>query len=188
MEKSKVDPRILRTRRLLIDSFMKVVQLKDFKDITIKDITDEATVNRATFYAHFVDKYDLQDAVLSENILKNIQEKLNCHDQLDEESITKIFLSVTEFQNDLRTQCKKSYESFSTMIENKIIKELETVFHSLLLKQDLKIEKEALKIGAVMLSWGIYGACVDWHHNSSLPAEKYIKMAMPYLLNAMTYR
>jgi hypothetical protein len=65
---------------------------------------------------------------------------------------------------------------------------LETVFYSLLLNQNLKSEKEALKIGAVLLSWGIYGACVDWHHNSSLSAEEYIEIAMPYLLNGMTFR
>ena len=185
MDISKIDPRILRTRRLLVDSFITVAQLKDFKDITIKDITDEATVNRATFYAHFVDKYDLLDAVLSENILKNIKEMLSCHDYLSEATIIKIFLAVTKFQRDLSTQCKKSYESFSTMIEHKIKKELEGVFFSLLIKRYPQREKEVLKIGAVLLSWGIYGACVDWQHNSSLPAEEYIKIAMPYFLNGM---
>ncbi|MBK5480848.1 TetR/AcrR family transcriptional regulator [Peribacillus sp. TH16] len=61
----KIDPRVLRTRRLLIASFITVAQVKEFKDITIKEITDEATVNRATFYVHFIDKYDLLDAVIS---------------------------------------------------------------------------------------------------------------------------
>ncbi|MGG0287443.1 TetR/AcrR family transcriptional regulator [Peribacillus butanolivorans] len=66
MEITKVDPRVLRTRRLLIASFfISVAKVKEFKDITIKEITDEATVNRATFYAHFIDKYDLLDAVIS---------------------------------------------------------------------------------------------------------------------------
>jgi AcrR family transcriptional regulator len=182
---TKVDPRILRTRRLLIDSFITVAQVKNFKDITIKDITDEATVNRATFYAHFVDKYALLDAVISENILKNMQEKLNCHDTLNEDTIIKIFLAVTKFQTDLSTQCRKSYESFSAIIEQKIKKELETVFYSLLLKRNLQRETEAIKIGAVMLSWGIYGASVDWQHTSTLSAEQYIKKAMPYILNGM---
>ncbi|MFI8496419.1 TetR/AcrR family transcriptional regulator [Peribacillus butanolivorans] len=70
-EITKVDPRVLRTRRLLIASFITVAQVKEFKDITIKEITDEATVNRATFYAHFIDKYDLLDAVISEKNSKN---------------------------------------------------------------------------------------------------------------------
>jgi AcrR family transcriptional regulator len=187
MEGSKVDPRIMRTRRLLIEAFIRLAPIKSFKDITIKDITDEAEVNRATFYAHFVDKYDLQEAVLSENILKNIHEKLSCHDQLNEQTIIKIFLAVTKFQSDLRSQCKKNYESFSTVIENKIKKELEQVFYSLLLKQNNKRENESIKVGAVLLSWGIYGACMDWQHNSSLSAEEYMKIAIPYLLSGMKF-
>ncbi|WP_256873821.1 hypothetical protein [Paenibacillus kribbensis] len=50
MDDMKVDPRIKRTKKLLIESFIKIGQKKDFKNITIKDITEEATVNRATFY------------------------------------------------------------------------------------------------------------------------------------------
>lgn len=185
MEITKVDSRVLRTRRLLIASFITVAQVKEFKEITIKEITDEATVNRAKFYAHFIDKYDLLDAVISEKIVKSIQEKLNSHDTLSEDTIIKIFLAVTNFQTELSTQCRKSYESISAIIEQKIKKELETVFYALLLKRNLPMEKEALRIGAVMLSWGIYGASVDWQDNSSISAEQYIKIAMPYLLNGM---
>ncbi|MGW6301171.1 hypothetical protein [Peribacillus butanolivorans] len=36
MEITKVDPRVLRTRRLLIASFITVTQVKEFKDITIQ--------------------------------------------------------------------------------------------------------------------------------------------------------
>ncbi|MFD4932411.1 TetR/AcrR family transcriptional regulator [Peribacillus butanolivorans] len=186
MEITMVDPRVLRTRRLLIASFITVAQVKELKDITIKEITDEATVNRATFYAHFIDKYDLLDAVISK-IVKSIQEKLNSHDTLNEDTIIKIFLAVTNFQIELSTQCRKSYESISAIIEQKIKKELETVFYALLLKRILPKEKEALRIGAVMLSWGIYGASVDWQDNSSISAEQYIKIAMPYLLNGMAF-
>ncbi|MEK4535857.1 TetR/AcrR family transcriptional regulator [Peribacillus sp. FSL K6-1552] len=185
MEITKVDPRVLRTRRLLIASFITVAQVKEFKDITIKEITDDATVNRATFNAHFIDKYDLLDAVISEKIVKSIQEKLNSHDTLNEDTIIKIFLAVTNFQTELSTQCRKIYESISEIIEQKIKKELETVFYALLLKRNLPKEKEALRIGAVMLSWCIYGASVDWQDNSSISAEQYIKIAMPYLLNGM---
>ena len=44
------------------------------------------------------------------------------------------------------------------------------------------LDSEALKIGAAVLSWGIYGASVDWRNNSSLPAEQYIKAALPFIV------
>lgn len=58
MEK-QIDPRVLRTLELLMDGFIELAMKKDLNDITIKDITSAATVNRATFYNHFYDKYDL---------------------------------------------------------------------------------------------------------------------------------
>lgn len=48
MEK-QIDPRILRTRKLIMDAFIELTKKTDFNDITIGDITSAATVNRATF-------------------------------------------------------------------------------------------------------------------------------------------
>lgn len=186
MEVPKVDPRIIRTRKLLIEAFIKLTLKKDFKDITIKDITDEATVNRATFYAHFNDKYDLMDTGITEDIFESIVKELNHHSRLNEETIVNIFLTLTRFHTktstELSSQCRRSYESFSSIIEQKIKKELENLFYSLHLKQQPNLDAEALKIGSAVLSWGIYGASVDWQHNSSLSAEQYIKKALPFIM------
>lgn len=54
------DPRVQRTRQLLLDAFMSLVQEKrNIHSISIQEIAMRATVNRATFYAHFEDKYAL---------------------------------------------------------------------------------------------------------------------------------
>lgn len=66
MAKSNTDLRVLRTRKLIMDSFIELSSKKEFKDITVKDITTEAMINRATFYYHFEDIYDLLEKVLSE--------------------------------------------------------------------------------------------------------------------------
>jgi AcrR family transcriptional regulator len=186
MEEIKVDPRIIRTRKLLMDAFIKITQKKEFKDITIKDITEEATVNRATFYAHFQDKYDLMDASITEDILESIVKHLNHYDRINEETIVKIFFTLTKFHTKKRTeyssQCRRSIEFFSSKIEQKIKKELGELFYSLLLKQQPNWDSEALKIGSTVLSWGIYGASVDWENNSSLSAEQYIKKALPFIV------
>ncbi|MDW7618089.1 TetR/AcrR family transcriptional regulator [Peribacillus simplex] len=186
MQVTKVDPRILRTRKLLMDAFIKVIQKKEFKDITIKDITDEATVNRATFYSHFQDKYDLMDAAITEDILESILKHLNHYDKLNEETIVKIFFTLTKFHTkkctEYSSQCRRSYGSFYSIIEQKIKKELGELLYSLFLKQQPNLDLEALKIGANMLSWGIYGASVDWEKNSTLSAEQYIKKALPFIV------
>lgn len=187
MKNTNVDPRIIRTRKLLVDAFIRLTLKKDFKDITIKDITDEATVNRATFYAHFQDKYDLVDIVITENVIADVMKNLNDYHQLNQDTVVQIFTTLTRFHTDQRahfdTQCKRSYESFNSIIEQKIKKELEKTLYSLLLKRDAThLESESLKIGAAVLSWGIYGASVDWLLNSSLSEKHYIEKALPFLI------
>jgi len=54
------DPRARRTRKLLQQAMNTLMGEKSFTDITIQDITTRAEVNRATFYKHFIDKYDLE--------------------------------------------------------------------------------------------------------------------------------
>lgn len=56
-----MDPRTVRTRKLIVEAFNQLIISKSFEQITVKDITEQATINRATFYAHFVDKYALLD-------------------------------------------------------------------------------------------------------------------------------
>jgi AcrR family transcriptional regulator len=55
----KIDPRVKRTRQLLRQALMDLIPEKGYNAITIKDITDRATLNRATFYLHYRDKDDL---------------------------------------------------------------------------------------------------------------------------------
>src|SRR6202140_4633668 len=55
----RLDPRILRTRQLLQVALRNLLEQKEFDKISVQDITEAATVNRATFYAHYEDKFAL---------------------------------------------------------------------------------------------------------------------------------
>src|ERR1700744_3940753 len=57
------DPRIVRSRRMLMDALVKLLDKKEFEDISVQDIADEATLNRATFYLHYPDKNALLQAM-----------------------------------------------------------------------------------------------------------------------------
>src|SRR5579884_3682565 len=47
------------TQRLLRETLLQLVEEKGFEQVTIKDITDRAGIDRTTFYLHFTDKRDL---------------------------------------------------------------------------------------------------------------------------------
>ncbi|HZG72427.1 MAG TPA: TetR/AcrR family transcriptional regulator [Chondromyces sp.] len=182
MTQSKIDPRILRTRKLIMDSFIELSGKKEFKDITIKDITTEAMINRATFYYHFEDKYDLLEKVLSEVLLINLNVDTTEQNELDQDILVRIFLAITNFQNSLSNRCHRGYEDVIARI---IRDQLEIIFYKMLLKQHAKEEDQALRITAAMLSWGIYGASVEWRRNSEAPSEEFIKPVIPYIMGGI---
>ena len=183
MDKTKMDPRIIRTRRLIKDAFIQLSLKKNFKDITIKDITAEATVNRATFYYHFIDKYDLLERVLKEDLMKNLITKIDeaDYDKLNESTIVSIFLHITNFQTSLSAEYQRNMDIFTQTSETIIKNVLESVFYKILLSQHCTDNDESLRIASIMLSRGIYGATLDWQHNSTMSSEEYIKLAIPYV-------
>jgi AcrR family transcriptional regulator len=185
MTQSKTDPRVLRTRKLIMDSFIDLSGKKEFKDITIKDITTEAMINRATFYYHFEDIYDLLEKVLSEVLLVNLNYDIYQNDELNEEAFVRIFNAITNFQKSLSNRCHRGYEDTIARI---IREQLEIIFYKMLLKQKRTEEDEALKITAVILSWGIYGASVEWKRNSKdVSPEEFVKSAIPYIISGIDF-
>ena len=57
------DPRVLRSRRMLMEALSNLLTQKRFEDISIQEISTEATLNRATFYLHYPDKSTLLQAM-----------------------------------------------------------------------------------------------------------------------------
>ena len=66
MAAQKEDRRIRRTKRLLRQALAELMNEKEFKDITVKEITDRADLNRGTFYFHYTDTYDLREKIEDE--------------------------------------------------------------------------------------------------------------------------
>jgi len=59
-----MDPRVRRTRQMLFDALRALLQEKDFEKISVQDIAEKATLNRATFYDHYPDKFALLEAMI----------------------------------------------------------------------------------------------------------------------------
>jgi AcrR family transcriptional regulator len=56
---AKTDRRVARTRDVLGDALVALMQEKSFESITVRDVLDRAGVGRSTFYTHYKDKNDL---------------------------------------------------------------------------------------------------------------------------------
>ena len=87
MRKHHPDLRVFRTRRMIKEAFVELMEKKGFEAITVKDITTRARINRGTFYAHYEDKFDLmnkyQEEIMTEmaEIVKTESPECNYRNQ-----------------------------------------------------------------------------------------------------------
>lgn len=75
MTKKKEDRRVKFSKLFLKNSLIDLLETKSISKITIKEICEHADINRATFYAHFSDQYDLLNSIEEEymiNILRDV--------------------------------------------------------------------------------------------------------------------
>ena len=57
-------PQFQRTDKAILQAMVSLLKKKSFEKITVQDILDETPVTRATFYAHYHDKYDVVEKML----------------------------------------------------------------------------------------------------------------------------
>jgi len=181
-----IDPRIIRTKKLLMDAFRETAKEKKLASITVKDITERATVNRATFYAHFYDKYDIMDYTLSETILKNLNQSLNMVAELYDIALCKCFITITSYIQNTHEECRLNSEAYGEIVEKKIKEALEDIFLNLMVDKHHNIDRETLATSARFLSWGLYGIAKHWFHSSDLPAETYINNSLPFITSQLS--
>ncbi|MBO7745347.1 TetR/AcrR family transcriptional regulator C-terminal domain-containing protein [Paenibacillus sp. MWE-103] len=68
MEKKATDPRVLRTRQLIRDAFIELLEEMDVEKISVNRIAERATINRVTFYLHYRDIPDMMERMADEMI------------------------------------------------------------------------------------------------------------------------
>lgn len=84
--KYKEDLRIVRTRKHLSTTIIDMMQTRSLDKISVIDICKEAIVNRATFYAHFEDKYHLLSYALEElkdDMYSSLNQDFNTDNSMD---------------------------------------------------------------------------------------------------------
>lgn len=132
MKEQKQDRRIRRTQKLLKDSLIELMQEKEFKNISVKDITERADLNRGTFYLHYSDTYHLlQD--IEEEVLTSFQEMIDCYKHsFQRDTLLPVLNPVIEYISENEAICKIMFEnSASTDFLNR--------FHSLIHQNGLEI-------------------------------------------------
>lgn len=184
MEQTKIDPRTRRTRKLIIDSFLTLSSKYEFHEISVKDITEEAMINRATFYNHFIDKYDLLEQVISERLQFNLRCEVKSQNLSIKTTIEEVFLSLADFAQTVDHYCSTTNEKDT--VERILHAELTHLFSTMLMEHTVSSDIQLIKRVANMLSHTLYGMSKDWlKQNKNIPPKEYIESVMPFLLNGL---
>ncbi|WP_405141350.1 TetR/AcrR family transcriptional regulator [Paenibacillus sp. FSL H7-0942] len=179
------DPRVIRTRQLILDAFINQLNIKNFNSITIQNITEQATINRATFYAHFQDKYALLEAFLADAFMEYVTKRVDPDARLSAETIQQLIFSLCDYHVS-SNGCIKKYETVAPIIEENIKTQLEQFLLELLSKVAGDVDPKTLKITATTLSWSIYGMTYRWNieGGQESPAEL-ANRVVPYMMGGL---
>ena len=173
----KLDPRVKRTRQLLEQAFMDVLREKGFQTITVQDITERAGVNRATFYAHFDDKYALLDHSIRQGFLQEIQKRMLHSCRFSTDNLRNLIVAVCEFTSNTNSHCKPPQPQFESLVETQV----KDVMYELLLKWLKQLDVEvAPETAATAASWAIYGLAAQWGHSKQpKPVDVFAAEVLP---------
>jgi AcrR family transcriptional regulator len=179
---NETDLRIIKTRRLIRDAFVKLLDRKGFNKITINNIADMAMINRSTFYLHYSDKYDLLQQTMEEamqNILQLVAPEAHIIDgKLEYDSFVK---NISSILNTIETDAllykiilnDKEMSGISKKFEQALIEKLDLCFPGhILISRDLFLELlTSLYMSAIR--WWLNN---DMKYSSDFIAEQLVKM------------
>jgi AcrR family transcriptional regulator len=173
----KLDPRVKRTRNLILQAFDSLLAEKNFESISVQDVTDTAEINRATFYKHFVDKYALLDYAMGQKFRREIEKRtLNaCHYTPD--NLKNLILAVCEFLANVHSECAQPHQQFESLVETQIKQQIFDLLSYWLKQVNSKI---SIDIPATVATWAIYGLASHYSHTKKRPAlETFVDEALP---------
>jgi len=162
------DPRILRSRRMLMDSLAKLLMKKEFDDISVQEIADEATLNRATFYLHYSDKNALLHA-MTESRFRDLIERRGITFTDCNGALRAIALGVCDYLAE-STSCPTQLARIS--LEGSIIPVVEGMFKEGLARHGMAPGVDGALL-ATTAAWAVFGAARRWFQSPDrIPAEQ----------------
>ncbi len=168
-----------KTRYLLKEALMRLLEKNSFRRIAVGDICREAMVSRSSFYGHFSDKYELLEYCLNE-ILEQ-QTRGGAGYTLEQ----KLLIMLGDIQDNSRTL----HNIFMADIDPEIIQMFERIFKRIVnawLEQKKYIgeaEKEALRMTAAFYAGGLANVVICWvREKFSTPKEEVARSQSRLLL------
>ena len=175
------DPRITRTRQLIVKAFQELLGEKDFESLTIQEIADRATINRVTFYAHFEDKYDLLEFAFNQSFASELYATVPPTAEFSRENLQLLIEAVCAFLEHAYAHCARPDRAH---VEAGLGRQLQRQLFKFLLTwlEQAVSDQHTAELQATIASWAIYGVAKRWSEGKRKEsARNFARQALPMI-------
>ncbi|MFD2370072.1 TetR family transcriptional regulator [Brevibacillus gelatini] len=179
------DPRVMRTRQLIREAFRDLLRSKEFDAISVKDIAQKATINRATFYAHYEDKYALLEEITEQVFREMVPEQVMNAREFTVEICDQLILLTHRYILDFYQICRMDSKSIAELVDEKVKKMLQQIIESIFSKGHYT-DRRQIKVISAMTGSAIYGAAHYWLTvGENNRTDLLVDMVRPYVMNGL---
>lgn len=162
MPRTKIDRRIVKTKRAINGALLQLLDTKDPEDITITELTTYADINRKTFYLHYT---------CIKDVAVELQKKLRTgfSDLVDEACVAEGHFSPTAFLSLIKEKIganpeffrafclKGTCDYFARTIGDSAVEKLLSVYRTSTVKNSA-----ALRLSVLGMAAGVVQIYLDW--------------------------
>lgn len=173
-----VDPRVRRTRLLLQQALGSLLETREFDKISVQHIAEAATVNRATFYDHYPDKFALLECMVGTRFGELLAARGIRFDGGCPAALKGIVLGVCDYLAAVPGLACHRQLQLEPHLEAAVIAVVRRmILHGFELHPPA--DSVAPPMLAATLSWGIYGAAKEWLKTPEhCPSESVVDQVM----------
>ncbi|WP_295762381.1 TetR/AcrR family transcriptional regulator [uncultured Oscillibacter sp.] len=180
MLKNPEDRRARRSRRLLKESLLELMKRKTFAEISVRDVTDAADMNRGTFYLHYSGTTELLQSVETD-LLEELQALVDAHMQetVAVGSVAPVFEPVLDFLVEHRETCAVLFASseasgFFQSLQQLVHQNGAPLVRTWFRPADPRLTDYLLNF----LAWGFIGLLTEWFEKDmALPKAELLSAA-----------
>lgn len=183
-----IDPRIRRTRLMLHRAFQELLAEKSFDAISVQDLAERSTVNRATFYDHFPDKFALLEDMIGEDFRTIFEARMQGRVGACPGEVRRLVLTVCDFLGKIEGGCQKHRRQFGPIVEARIKTLVREALITGLTESACGSPPEDVDLRATMASWAICGAAMDWSRDPKAAAEEFADSVVPLIFPTLQMR
>jgi AcrR family transcriptional regulator len=160
----KEDPRVRRTRALLMSAFTEALAEEGFHQLSVQAIAERAGINRVSFYGHFSDKYALLEYWLREQFQQRIAATFLAPCPVNAQNLQALLVTIMQWCEELHARAKPEDRQLLPLFFSVMPEELSRLLRAWFSQTPTRELRPhvTLEAAVLVMSWAIIGTSFHW--------------------------